>query len=193
MAPSKRNVEVGRDSDEGLMARYAEGSGEAFEELFARYEGRAFAYFIGRTGSRERSRDLYQELFLRVHRARHRFDPARPFAPWFFQVARRLVVDDYRRFRRSPEVSIDDRPIAGGSSGSEVLVATHELMEHALSVLSAEERFVVLAAKGEGLAYDELAARLDKSVVAVRKIASRALMRIRDAASEAGLSSVNSR
>lgn len=68
-------------SDETLMAAYRDGDAVAFEELFRRYESRAYGFFLKRTASPERAQDLYQELFLRVHRARDRYDPARPFCP----------------------------------------------------------------------------------------------------------------
>ena len=88
------------------MARYADGDTESFDPLFQRYEARAYSFFLKRTGSPERAEDLYQELFLRIHRARHRFDAARPFAPWLFQIAHPLLVDDQRRAHRSYEVPI---------------------------------------------------------------------------------------
>ena len=44
--------------DELLMARYADGDGRAFDELFRRYEPRAYSYFVKRTGSPERAEDL---------------------------------------------------------------------------------------------------------------------------------------
>ena len=42
----------------------------AFEDCSGAYEPRAYSFFIKRTQSRERAQDLYQELFLRIHRAR---------------------------------------------------------------------------------------------------------------------------
>jgi len=78
-------------SDETLMARYADGDARAFGELFRRYEPRAYASFLKRTASPERAQDLYQELFLRIHRARDRYDAERPFAPWLFQIAQSTV------------------------------------------------------------------------------------------------------
>jgi RNA polymerase sigma factor (sigma-70 family) len=92
--------------DEALMERYADGDAQAFDELFRRYEPRAYAFFLRRTGSPERARDLYQELFLRIHRARDRYDRGRPFAPWLFRIAQRLWIDDQRRAHRSYEVPL---------------------------------------------------------------------------------------
>jgi RNA polymerase sigma-70 factor (ECF subfamily) len=167
--------------DEVLMARYADGDGRAFDELFRRYEPRAYAYFLARTGSRERAQDLYQELFLRIHRARDDYDAARPFAPWFFQVAHRLRVDDQRRAHRSHEVPIEDRDFCADLPGSEQRIVDRERLGQVLDALTNEERFILVAAKIEGIGYPELAAGLGKSVEAVKKMISRALQRLRAA------------
>ncbi len=168
--------------DEMLMARYADGDARAFEELFRRYEPRAYAYFVKRTGSPERAEDLYQVLFLRIHRARDVYDPARPFAPWFFQIARRLLVDDSRRGFRTHEVPIHDRDPQVEVLGSEDRLADRERVDLLLQNLSPEERYVLVAAKVGGVGYPALADDLGKSVVAVRKTASRAMQRLRAAA-----------
>ncbi len=170
------------ESDESLMQRYADGDPDAFEELFRRYEPRAYGFFLKRTGSPQRAEDLYQELFLRIHRNRDRYDPARPFAPWFFQIANRLLIDDHRRAFRNHEVPIGDREPRTERPRSEDVVADREQIGYLLHVLSPEERYVVQSAKVEGIGYPELAEHLGKSVDAVKKMASRALQRLRSAA-----------
>jgi RNA polymerase sigma-70 factor (ECF subfamily) len=166
------------------MARYADGDTEAFDELFRRYEPRAYAFFVRRTGSPERAQDLYQELFLRLHRARERYDPRRPFTPWFFQIANHLLVDDFRRAFRSREVSLEDRDPDGLQEGIEGVVANREQLARLLDGLSAEERYVVVSARVEGIGHTELAEHLGKSVDAVKKMASRALGRLRSVAEQ---------
>ena len=86
-------------TDSQLMERYALGEGKAFDELFRRYEGRLYAYFLRRTRSPDAARELYQELFLRIHRFRARFDPSRGFESWFFTIASHVFVDHLRRSR----------------------------------------------------------------------------------------------
>lgn len=167
------------------MARYADGDTEAFDELFRRYEPRAYAFFLRRTGSPERAEDLYQDLFLRIHRARDRYDAGRPFAPWLFQIAQRLLVDDVRRAHRSHEVGFEQEARAEHAS-SEASLGDRELLGRALAALSADERRVLVASKLEGVGYPEIAARLGKSAVAVRKLASRAMRRLRAAPNFAG-------
>ncbi len=166
-------------SDETLMAHYGDGDGDAFDELFRRYEPRAYAFFLKRTGSSERAEDLYQELFLRIHRARDRYDSDRPFTPWFFQIANRLLVDDHRRAFRHHEFSIEDREPRAEQRNAEGEVADREQSMQLLQFLSNEERYVLLAAKVDGVGYAEVANHLGKSVDAVKKTASRAIRRLR--------------
>lgn len=168
--------------DECLMQRYIEGDSAAFDELFSRYEQRIYAFFFRRTRSEDRAKDLYQELFLRLHRSRSSFDPSRPFAPWFFQIASRLLVDDLRRAFRSHEVPLGDREATQCEASPERLVETSERAQRALVQLSAEERRVLVAAKVDGVGYAELAQELGKSRDAVKKLASRAMQRLREAA-----------
>jgi len=170
------------------MRQYVDGDAEAFDELFRRYESRAFSFFIKRTRSRERARDLYQELFLRIHRARDRYDAARAFTPWFFQIAQRLLVDDQRRAYRSREIPIGDRETLSDRSSARDDVADREQLGQILDGLSPEERYVLVSAKVEGIGYPELAAHLDKSVDAVKKLASRAMQRLRAAPLSAAVS-----
>lgn len=173
---------VSEATDETLMGRYADGDTAAFEELFRRYERRAFAYFARRTRSQDRARDLYQELFLRVHRARHDFDSKRAFAPWFFQIAHRLLIDDERRAFRSREVAFEEHDAALSRERSRDGVADREQLAQLLSELPDAERATLLSAKGDGVGYAELARQLGKSVDAVKKTASRALLRLQRSA-----------
>jgi RNA polymerase sigma-70 factor, ECF subfamily len=160
------------------MERYVDGDSAAFNELFRRYEPRAFSYFFRRTRSADRAQDLYQELFLRIHRARHAYDFQRAFAPWFFQIAHRLLIDDQRRAYRSQEIALEEGYARAHSAASDA-VAEREQLAQVLDGLSADERHVLVCAKGEGVGYAELAAQLGKSVDAVKKMASRAVQRLR--------------
>lgn len=166
-------------SDETLMARYADGDPMAFATLFSRYERRVFVFFRRRTGSSERAQDLYQELFLRIHRAREGFDPNGLFAPWLFQIAQRLLIDDRRRAYRSREIALADHEPAAQAPSGEQGLAQREALGHALASLSSEEQQFVIGAKLIGIDYAELAVARGKSVEAVRQIVSRALRRLR--------------
>lgn len=168
-------------TDEELMARYAAGEAAAFEELFRRYEQRAFAYFLRRTRSEDRASDLYQELFLRIHRFRDHYDPQRPFAPWFYQVAHNVLIDDFRRAARSQEVITEIDEFPSPAPDVERQLDGRHRVRRLLRTLPEEQAAVLVAAKVLGLDYAEIADQIGKSVDAVKQGASRALRRLRTA------------
>jgi RNA polymerase sigma-70 factor (ECF subfamily) len=178
MLATKRHPAVSGASDQTLMERYMNGDSAAFDALFHRYEARVFSFFIKRTRSRSRAEDLYQELFLRIHRARHSFDSRQGFAPWLFQIAHRLLIDDARRAHRTREVSVEESTL-GRPGVARDLVAEREEVAQLLASLTEVERFVLVASKGAGVDYPEIAASLGRSVDAVKKTASRAMLRLR--------------
>jgi RNA polymerase sigma-70 factor (ECF subfamily) len=84
------------DSDEALMARVQQGDEAAFEALFGRYRAPLYGFLARRVGDASAD-DLFQETWLRVVRARQRFDPGRRFSTWLFQIANNLGRDLGRR------------------------------------------------------------------------------------------------
>lgn len=166
-------------SDEFLMESYASGSIEAFDELFRRYEAIACAYFRRRVSSEDRVADLYQELFLRLHRARHTFDPSHAFRPWFFQVARNVLIDDTRRAFRTRELSIPDPESSAVPCDIEHRLAAREEAALRLARIPEESARIVVGAMLLGEGYGEIARKLGKSRDAVKQIASRSLRRLR--------------
>jgi RNA polymerase sigma-70 factor (ECF subfamily) len=167
--------------DEDLMELYAGGDITAFEELFRRYERRAYDFFWKRTHSRERAADLFQEFFLRVHRFRGTYRADFKFSSWFFRVAHNVFVDDVRRTFRTREATIDCYEEPWLPASAEQQVCTREAVDLVLAGLSDEQAHVLLAAKVEGIGYPELARTLGKSVDSVRQMASRTLRGLRRA------------
>ena len=105
-----------------------------------------------------------------LHRARHTYDPARPFEPWLFALARHCAVDHGRRLRRRtrevlvedvPEVAVDDEP------------ARPALVE-ALRALPRPQREAFTMLKLEGLSVGAAAARAGTTPGALKVRAHRA-------------------
>ena len=166
-------------TDSQLMERYALGEGKAFDELFRRYEGRVYAYFLRRTRSPDAARELYQELFLRIHRFRARFDPSQGFESWFFTIASHVFVDHLRRsrgFEEPAEHALRDR---AQDCDAERQAIAREEAHRILAGLSPEQAAVLVAAKVGGFDYAEIAEGLGKTVAAVKQTASRTMRRIR--------------
>jgi RNA polymerase sigma-70 factor (ECF subfamily) len=78
------------------MVALQAGDEDALAILMDRYKGPLFAFLNRRAGSAAAD-DLFQESWIRVVRARDRFDPRRRFSTWLFQIANNLCRDRSRR------------------------------------------------------------------------------------------------
>jgi RNA polymerase sigma-70 factor (ECF subfamily) len=72
------------------------GDETALAVLMDRYKGPLYGFLNRRVGDTAAD-DLFQESWLRVVRARDRFDPRRRFSTWLFQIANNLCRDRGRR------------------------------------------------------------------------------------------------
>ena len=83
-----------------LMASYQQGSSEATASLIARISPLLYRFVASQMGSRSEAEDLLQEVWLKIHRARHTYRPGEPVLPWVYAIARHVRVDNYRKRRR---------------------------------------------------------------------------------------------
>lgn len=89
-----------RLTDEQLMERLQQGQPSALDELYRRYAKRlhAFCYNSIRSQSAHDPEDLVQDVFVRVIKSAHTFDPNRAsFRTWLFRIARNRCIDVTRR------------------------------------------------------------------------------------------------
>ena len=78
------------------MVRVQAGDEAALAELLDRYRARLHSFLTRRAGDAV-AEDLFQETWIRVVRAKHRFDPKRRFSTWMYQIANNLCRDRARR------------------------------------------------------------------------------------------------
>jgi len=93
-------------TDEELMVQLQAGDEGALAVLIDRWRGPLYG-FLHRRVAAAATDDLFQETWLRVVRARRRFDPSRRFSTWMFQIANNLCRDRGRRaasWQRAREV-----------------------------------------------------------------------------------------
>ena len=173
-------------SDSDLMARYARGNADAFDVLFSRWEHLLLGYFVKRVRSQDHAADLFQEVFLRLHRFREQFDARQPFGPWVWQIARRVWIDDLRRSRGMPPLSLEEADSIPLEDELETRTLARDQIRSLLGVLTPEQQSVTVAVQAFGVDYGEIAHGLGKSVAAAKQIGSRALRRLRRAAEESG-------
>ncbi len=86
--------------DTQLMTRYATGDVGAFEVLYTRHKGPLYRYFLRQCGSAETADELFQEVWMRIIKARERYQPRARFTTFLYQIAHNCLVDHFRKAGR---------------------------------------------------------------------------------------------
>jgi RNA polymerase sigma-70 factor (ECF subfamily) len=172
--------------DAELMARVQAGEQSALEILFARWEAPVFQYFYRLGCPPSAIGDLTEEVLVLVYRRRHHYDPARPFPPWLFGIAR-LVWKDYLRHRGREigrSVPVEEVELVDPDPGPLGAVEADEAVErfrHAVERLPDEQRMTFLLRHYHGLSYEEVAEALGVPLGTVKWRLHEAVQRLREA------------
>jgi RNA polymerase sigma-70 factor (ECF subfamily) len=97
---ARRTAPPPGDAETVLMLRVKRDEPGAFAELLDQCRGRTFARLYRTLHDRQEAEDLTQEVFLRLFRARKRWEPRAKFATWLFHITQNVVRNALRARRR---------------------------------------------------------------------------------------------
>ena len=113
--------------------------------------------YFGRKLGTDDVEDLVQDTLIAVHAKRASYDPARPFAPWLFAVARYKLIDSLRRRRLT--VPLDGLEELLGDAGFEDSASAKLDIAALLDALPAKQADAIRNTRIEGLSTFEAATR----------------------------------
>jgi RNA polymerase sigma-70 factor, ECF subfamily len=155
------------------MAAAHRGDKRLYERLLTELAPVIERYIRSRFGALTFTEDCVQECLLAIHNARHTYDPARPFRPWFFTIVRNRTIDLLRK-------SWSHHAAAGGESGAidaAAVTGPQEDIEAAriLEQLKPQFRSALTLTKLFGYSLTEAAEKSGISASAMKSRVSRAL------------------
>lgn len=162
---------------EELLLLYQQGDATAAGGL-VRAVSPGFARFCLSQGDRPQDvEDILQEIWLRIHRARHTYRPGAPAKPWLYAIARHTRLDARRRRERfrARELQTNDLPEVAAQKTESESTAVPDL----LASLAPAQREVLVMLKGCGMSLEEVARATSSSIGAVKQKAHRAYERLR--------------
>ena len=107
------------------MLRYAAGEVAAFSELYQRHKDHLYRFVMGSVGDAGTAEEVAQDTWEAVLGAATRYTDSAAFTTWLFTIARRKLVDHYRRSERSGAAQAD-------AAVEELVAAVHEGPERQL-------------------------------------------------------------
>lgn len=136
------------------------GASLDFRELCREWRPRAAAYCRVFRGLSDQDReDVVGEALARAWAARGRFDPSRPFAPWFLTIVRRTALDALGRPGRRPSPEyIDEVPSpAPGAEEAAVRDSEAAFVRRFVGTLDPRDRELSSLVYGQGLSVSDAA------------------------------------
>lgn len=164
------NLPKEADPNAELMLALRNGDETAFDQLVERWQSPLLNFFYRSLRSYEQSEDLAQMVFIRLYRAAPTYEPKARFSTFLFQIARRLLINEYRRSQRKPLESWDPSELQAFTSGLEArkFAELEEAFEQVLHKLPERQRTAILLLKQQELSYQEIANIMDANESAVK-------------------------
>ena len=184
----RSRAQTSRAAADAAMDRYAAGDDAAFSELYDLIAPKLRGYLLRQTRDAVRADDLLQQTMLQLHSHRATFLKGGAIFPWAYAIARRLLINSYRRRQREDSgrkkaTFMGAAEAEGPSSTDEVLHSKRMIrtIETELSRLPEGQRVAIELIKKEGLSLREVAEVLGTTSSAVKSRVHRAYEALRAA------------
>lgn len=182
-----------KDPGVALMLAYQAGDEPSFDRLVESYSSRVYALvtrFMGNHAGRE---DLVQDVFMRIIRARERYQPTASFSTYLYRIAFNLCVNETQRAGSRRVVSMEgasatddkmgfefeDVELEGPSEGLERNDVVRKVRE-AIASLPEAQRMALILAKYHDMPYTEIASVMDSTEKAIKSLIHRGRERLRE-------------
>ena len=185
-------------TDRDWSQRLRERDTEALEWLFDRHFREVHGLVVRAVQAEHLAEDLTQEIFVKVYESLPSYDVNRPLGPWLHAIVRNRIRDHWRSLGRpdagGASLDSEDAPEVLDEQADEPLARIerteleHELGEAVQRLPRGMRRTVEMRAF-HGLSFEDVARRLNRTTIAVRKRYSRALQLLREDLGEVRLAS----
>lgn len=157
-------------TDAELAAQACGGSSEAFGALVERHAERARRIARAALLDPHDADDAVQDALFSAWRAIGRFDPVRPFGPWFMKIVVNAAADLRRRRKLRQTEEVPESTADPGSTPDRDAdrALLREALDRALATLPERRRMALVLHDAEGYVHEEIAAMLDVPVGTVR-------------------------
>jgi RNA polymerase sigma-70 factor, ECF subfamily len=130
-----------------------------FDEVYAQFDRRVFAYCVYVLSDRDKASDVYQEVFIKVYQALHTVRDQDRIAHWIFRIARNECLNAMKSNQRSENRSVrmDESDPIPDANATAAYNDEIEYLHWGLSQIGKEYREALVLAEFEGFSLKEIA------------------------------------
>ena len=163
------------------LARQATGGDlTAFEELIRRLQRRVYGFAYQHLRDADEAHDLAQEIFVKLYRNLARYDPNRPFEPWFWKLAANTTINFRRKHAPMPVESAEHEAAQRDPS----LPQHDPTLVEALAQLDSVYRLPILLHYYADLSLEQVSQTLNLTIPALKSRLHRARAQLRNSLAE---------
>jgi RNA polymerase sigma-70 factor (ECF subfamily) len=163
-----------------LVRKATGGDLDAFEELIRSLQRRVYGFAYQHLRDADEAHDLAQEIFVKLFRNLARYDPERPFEPWFWKLAANTSIN-YRRKHAPVPVEFQEQEVVG----LDPTLPQHDpTLVDALAQLDATYRLPVLLHYYADLSLEQVSQTLNLTIPALKSRLHRARAQLRNSLAE---------
>ena len=177
-----------------LMLRSKTGDEDAFRQLVEMHRDRLVNVLRRLLCDSQSAEDLAQEVFIRVYRARERYEPTAKFTNWLFAIAHNLAINAGKSKARRKEVSLVVLSSGESRRSPENLAVeqrepmpqqqllsdeSRQVVRAALKMLNERQRKAVLLQHVDLMTYADIGAEMMLTPEAVKSLLTRARNKLR--------------
>jgi RNA polymerase sigma-70 factor (ECF subfamily) len=159
--------------DKELIHEIKGGNKEAFKTLFYRYYQKLVDFGIYKLKDIDSSKDLVQDLFIRVWNLRNNLDPQKSIKAYLYKSLLNQLKNHYKK--NSKNISLKDYAVPHDNYEQDAKIDYLTAIED----LPEKMKIVIILSRIEGFKYSEIAEICDISIKAVEKRISKALKLLR--------------
>lgn len=166
-----------------LAQRLLESDERAFREVFDRYHRKIYQFAFNFLKNKDESEEVVQDTFLSFWLYRGNINITKPIAPLLFTIARRSLIDAWRKSATS--LSFQERiakQVKSSNNDTEEQVLVEDLerfVQEGFQQLNEHQQQTFNLSRYEGLSYEEIAVEMNisKSTVKYHLVGALKIMR----------------
>jgi RNA polymerase sigma-70 factor (ECF subfamily) len=174
----------GSATDDELVSAARRGDRAAMESLLRRHTPRIHSICRRITANPTDADDATQETLIKVVRSLDKFDGRSSVSTWIHRIATNTALDEIRRRRRRPALSLvedsttGNDPVDTRASAAVEDLASQMILDEAIAALPEDQRAAVVLRDSLGLDYGHIAEVLGVAPGTVKSRISRARQRL---------------
>ena len=182
-------------SDTELLKAIAEKDTPAFKVFMSRYQERVYRTVYRFIGDTEATRDLVQDIFIKVYRAADSYTPDAGLFTWLYRITANHCINFLQKQKRDPLFKAEEPLVqtlasaidSGQSASPEINLVRQErtlMVRRAIDSLPQRQKMAITLLRFEGLSYKEISKILECSVSAVESLIFRGMEALKKLLSE---------